>query len=66
MTRVLSGAVLIVLAVAVVWFAPSWLFVGVGIFLAVLAVNELVALARASRLEVSSSAAAFATAVPTI
>jgi phosphatidate cytidylyltransferase len=63
MTRVLSGAVLIALAVAVVWFAPPWSFFGIGIFIAVLAVNELVALARASRLEVSASAAGFATAV---
>jgi len=62
-TRVLSGAVLIVLAVGVVWFAPPWLFFGVGISLAVLAVSELVALARASGLELSTSVAAFATAL---
>jgi len=63
MTRVLSGAVLIAIAVAVVWFAPDWVFFGFGIFIAVLAVNELVALARASHLDVSMSAAGFATAL---
>jgi phosphatidate cytidylyltransferase len=63
MTRVLSGAVLIAIAVAVVWFAPALLFFSFGVLLAVIAVNELVALARASRLEVSMSAAALATAL---
>jgi phosphatidate cytidylyltransferase len=63
MTRVLSGAVLIAIAVAVVWFAPAWLLVGVGIFIGVLAVNELVALARASNLDVSRYAAGLATAL---
>jgi len=62
MTRVLSGAVLIAIAVAVVWFAPAWLFFSVGFVIAVLGVNELVALARASRLDVSMSVAGFATA----
>ena len=62
MTRVLSGAVLIAIAVAVVWFAPAWLFFGVGFVIAVLGVNELVALARTSRLDVSMSVAGFATA----
>ena len=60
MTRVLSGAVLVALAVAVVWFAPPWLFFAVGFVLAVLAVNEVVALAQASGLAVSTSAAGFA------
>jgi phosphatidate cytidylyltransferase len=63
MTRVLSGAVLIAIAVAVVWFAPALLFLSFGLLLAVMAVNELVALARASRLDVSMSAAALATAL---
>jgi len=53
MTRVLSGAVLIVLAVAVVWFAPPWLFLAFGVLIAALGVNELVVLARASQLDVS-------------
>jgi phosphatidate cytidylyltransferase len=52
MTRALSGAVLIVLAVGVVWFAPPWLFLAFGVLIAVLGVNELVVLARASQLEV--------------
>lgn len=63
MTRVLSGAVLVALAVGVVWFAPPSLFFGVGILIGVLSVNELVDLARASRLQVSRSAAGFATAI---
>jgi len=62
-TRVLSGIVLIAIAVGVVWFAPPLLFFLVGFLIAVLAVNELVALARASRLEVSSIGAGFATAL---
>jgi phosphatidate cytidylyltransferase len=62
-TRVLSGAALIAIAIGVVWFAPPLLFFSVGFFVAVLAVNELVALAHASRLEVSKSAAGFATAL---
>jgi phosphatidate cytidylyltransferase len=53
MTRVLSGAVLIALAVAVVWFAPPWLFLGFGLLIAALGVNELVVLARVSHLDVS-------------
>jgi len=62
-TRVLSGVVLIAVAIGVVWFAPPALFFAVGFLIAALAVNELVALARASRLEVSTSAAGFATAL---
>jgi phosphatidate cytidylyltransferase len=61
MTRVLSGAVLIAIAVGVVWFAPPWLFFSVGIFIGIIAVNELVALARATDLDVSRYAAGFAT-----
>jgi phosphatidate cytidylyltransferase len=63
MTRVLSGAVLIALAIGVVWFAPPLLFFAVAFGLSVLAVNELVSLARASGLEVSSTSAGFATAI---
>ena len=59
MTRVLSGAVLVALAVAIVWFAPPWLFFAFGFFLAVLAVNEVVTLAQASGLAVSKSAAGY-------
>jgi phosphatidate cytidylyltransferase len=63
MTRVLSGAVLVALAVAIVWFAPPWLFFAVGFLLAVLAVNEVVTLAQASGLDVSRSVAGVATAL---
>ena len=63
MTRVSSGAVLVALAVAIVWFAPPWLFFLVGLILALLAVSEVVTLARASGLEVSLSAAGFAAAL---
>jgi phosphatidate cytidylyltransferase len=52
MTRVLSGAVLIVLTVALVWFASTDVFRIVGAALVVLAVRELVELARASDLDV--------------
>ena len=40
MTRVLSGAVLLVLAVAVVWFAPPLVFFVVAELLLVLACRE--------------------------
>ena len=63
MTRVLSGAVLIALAIGVVWFAPPLLFFAVAFAIAVLAVNELVSLARASGLDVSVTSAGFETAV---
>jgi phosphatidate cytidylyltransferase len=62
MPRLLSGAVLVALAVIVVWFAPPALLLAVGLLIGVLSVNELVELARASRLEVSKSIAGFATA----
>ncbi len=52
MTRVLSGGALIVFAVAVVWFAPPFVFQAVAFVLLVLSVNELVGLARASGLHV--------------
>jgi len=51
-TRVLSGAVLLVLAVAVVWFAPPVLFFGVAELLLVLGFTEYMALARTSGLPV--------------
>lgn len=51
-TRTLSGAVLIALAVGVVWYAPAWLFLLVGELLVVLACYEYGTLARASRLPV--------------
>jgi phosphatidate cytidylyltransferase len=51
-TRVISGAVLLVLAVAVVWFSPPTIFFAVAELLVVLALIEYAALARASRLPV--------------
>ena len=53
MTRVLSGAVLIALTVAVVWFAPAPLFLGAAIVVTLAASHELVDLARARGLVVS-------------
>src|SRR5260221_4961176 len=53
MTRVLSGAVLIALAIGVVWFASSLVFLLVASVLVGLGVNELVVLARASQLNVT-------------
>jgi phosphatidate cytidylyltransferase len=48
MTRVLSGAVLIALAVAAVWFAPDVLFLLIAIAFAAIAAVELVGLGRSS------------------
>ena len=67
MTRVASGAVLIALAVGVVWFATSYIFFAVAATLLVLGVSELITLSRASSLDVpalpSTIAAALAMAV---
>jgi phosphatidate cytidylyltransferase len=63
MTRVLSGALLVILAIGIVWFAPEWLVFASALVLAFLAVKEMVALAHASQLDVSMIAAGFATAV---
>ena len=52
MIRVLSGAVLIALAVAVVWFAPPLVFKAVAFLLLCAAATELVGLARASGLNI--------------
>ena len=38
MTRVLSGAVLVALAIAIVWFAPPWLFQTVAVLIVMLGV----------------------------
>ncbi len=54
MTRVLSGAALIALTVAVVWFAPDSVLQLFGAVLVVLCVRELVALASAAELRVST------------
>jgi phosphatidate cytidylyltransferase len=63
LTRVVSGAVLIALAVGIVWFAPRWLFLAVAVALAVLAVGELVTLAAAGEIVVSRIVASVATAL---
>jgi phosphatidate cytidylyltransferase len=69
-TRVLSGAVLLIIAVAVVWFAPARLFLIVAEGLLMLACREYAGLARASGLHVpfllstSASALACATFAP--
>jgi phosphatidate cytidylyltransferase len=63
-TRVLSGAVLLVIAIGVVWFAPALLFLIVAEALLVLACIEYGSLARASGLSVPlvvSAAAAMLT-----
>jgi phosphatidate cytidylyltransferase len=51
-TRVLSGAVLLIFAIAVVWLAPPALFFAVAELLLVLGLVEYMALARASGLPV--------------
>ena len=63
MTRVLSGAVLVVLAIAVVWFASTWVFFAFALGLGVLATEELFGLARASHIDVSLAASRVATAL---
>ena len=60
MTRVVSGAILIVLAVAVVWFAPPMVFFAIAEFLLVLAFQEYAALARTAGLPVPAIPAAIA------
>jgi phosphatidate cytidylyltransferase len=66
MTRVASGGVLIVLAVAVVWWAPSWLFFAVGELLLVLAFVEYARLAEACGLPIPRVAAGTATMLVSI
>ena len=56
MTRVLSGAVLLALAVALVWFASSALFLLAAEALLILAFVEYAALARASGLPIPAAA----------
>jgi len=57
-TRVASGAVLVLLAVAVVWFAPAAAFFVVAEALLLLAFREYLMLARASGLSVPAVASA--------
>jgi phosphatidate cytidylyltransferase len=53
MTRVLSGAVLVAITIAVVWFASPVVFNGVALGLVIAASSELVELSRASAANVS-------------
>jgi CDP-diglyceride synthetase len=57
-TRVASGAVLVLLAVAVVWLAPAAAFFLVAEALLLLAFREYLMLARASGLSVPAVASA--------
>jgi phosphatidate cytidylyltransferase len=63
MTRVVSGAVLIALAVGIVWFAPAPLFFIVAELLLILAFREYAALAAACGLPVPFVACCVATIV---
>jgi phosphatidate cytidylyltransferase len=66
MTRVLSGAALIVLAVGVVWFAPASVFLLVAEVLLVLAYVEYSRLAAASGLPIPLVPAAIATLIASL
>jgi phosphatidate cytidylyltransferase len=61
-TRVLSGAILLAIAVAVVWLAPAGLFLIVAELLLVLACYEFAGLARASKLQTPAILATIAAA----
>ena len=63
MTRALSGAALVVLAVALVWFAPAALFFAAGEALLLLACAEYATLARASGFNVPMVVAGVASAL---
>jgi phosphatidate cytidylyltransferase len=65
-TRVLSGAVLVALAVAVVWFAPTPLFFAVAELLLVLAFIEYGRLAEASGFPIPIVPAGVATVIASI
>jgi phosphatidate cytidylyltransferase len=60
MTRVLSGAVLIAIAVAVVWFASNPVFLVVAIAFQAAAVVELIGLGRVSGMSISTAPALIA------
>jgi phosphatidate cytidylyltransferase len=59
-TRVLSGAVLLILAVALVWFATPIIFFLVAEALLLVAFGEYASLARASGVDISDAPAALA------
>jgi phosphatidate cytidylyltransferase len=63
MTRVVSGALLVLLAIGVVWFAPYWIFFAFAFGLAVLATEELIGLARANQFDAPITASRVATAL---
>jgi phosphatidate cytidylyltransferase len=65
-TRVLSGAVLTLIAVAAVWFSPTWLFFFIGEAVLVMAYLEYARLAEASGLPIPKIAAGAATALACI
>jgi phosphatidate cytidylyltransferase len=65
-TRVLSGAALVVLAIAIVWFAPSMLFFAAAEALLVLAFLEYAKLSAAVALPVPVVAGAVATVAASI
>jgi phosphatidate cytidylyltransferase len=65
-TRVLSGAVLVAIVVAVVWLAPGWLFFLVAELVLVLAFVEYARLADACGLPVPGGAAGAATVLASI
>src|SRR5262245_17888907 len=66
MTRVLSGAVLVAIAVAVVWFAPPLLFFAVAESLLLLAFVEYARLARACGLPIPAAVSGAATVFTSI
>ena len=63
MTRVLSGAALLVLAIALVWLAPATLLLAAGEALLLLACAEYATLARASGFSVPMAVAGVASAL---
>jgi CDP-diglyceride synthetase len=62
-TRILSGAVLLVLAVALVWFASSLIFFIVALALLLVAFGEYASLARANGIQVPEAPAALGAAL---
>ncbi len=66
MTRILSGAVLIAIAVGVVWFAPPPLFFAVAEILLILAFAEYAALAAGCGLPIPTAASGVATVAASV
>ncbi len=59
-TRIISGAVLIALTVAGVWYAPAWLFLLIAVLLVGLSCHEYAHLVRAGGLPFPTAAASIA------